>query len=43
MGTLNLGEILSYGKLPGYTQKGSFWWRDILKLLNIFKGVAKVR
>jgi hypothetical protein len=25
----------SHGKLPGHTKKGSFWWRDILKLLDI--------
>ena len=28
------------GKLPGRTKKGSFWWRDILKLLDKFKGMA---
>jgi exonuclease III len=25
------------GKLPGHTKKGSFWWRDILKLLDTYK------
>lgn len=28
------------GKLPGYTTKGSFWWKDVLKSLNSFKGIA---
>lgn len=30
------------GKLPfpGRTFKGSFWWRDIIKLLSIFKDIA---
>jgi hypothetical protein len=28
------------GKLPGQQKKGSFWWRDIIKLINLFKGVA---
>jgi hypothetical protein len=28
------------GKLPGQQKKGSFWWRDIIKLTNLFKGVA---
>jgi hypothetical protein len=30
------------GKLPGQNKKGSFWWRDIVKLLNKFKGLASV-
>lgn len=30
------------GKLPGYVQKGSFWWRDVLKLMDDFKGMASV-
>lgn len=28
------------GKLPNHTKKGSFWWGDILKLLNDFKSLA---
>jgi len=28
--------------LPRSTKKGSFWWRDILKLLDKFKGMARV-
>jgi hypothetical protein len=32
----------SHGKLPGHTKKGSFWWRDILKLLDSFKGMSLV-
>lgn len=31
----------SNGKLPNQTRKGSFWWRDILKLLPQFKEIAK--
>jgi hypothetical protein len=33
----------SNGKLPSHTKKGSFWWRDILKLLDKFKGLASVQ
>lgn len=29
------------GKLPNHIRKGSFWWRDTLKLLPDFKSVAK--
>lgn len=28
------------GKLPGQTRKGSFWWRDNLKLLQQYKELA---
>ena len=30
------------GKLPSYIKKGSFWWRDNLKLLDNYKGMASV-
>lgn len=30
-------------KLPGDSKKGSFWWRDVLKLLDKFKGMARVQ
>ena len=30
------------GSLPSTQKKGSFWWRDILKLLDSFKGMAMV-
>jgi hypothetical protein len=29
-------------KLQGHVKKGSYWWRDILKLLPSFKEIAKV-
>jgi hypothetical protein len=29
-------------RVPGNVMKGSFWWRSILRLLNNFKGIAKV-
>lgn len=32
----------SNGELPGQNHRGSFWWRDILKLLDKFKGLARV-
>lgn len=32
----------SNGKLPVRNNKGSFWWKDIIKLLDVFKGLAKV-
>jgi hypothetical protein len=30
------------GKLPNLQAKGSFWWRDILNLLNKYKGIVMV-
>jgi hypothetical protein len=30
------------GKLPGQIKKGSFWWRDIVKLLDKYKNLASV-
>lgn len=30
------------GKLPNHIKRGSFWWRDVLKLLDKFKGMAAV-
>lgn len=32
----------SNGKLPDSSKKGSFWWRDITKLLIQYKGIAAV-
>lgn len=32
----------SEGELPGQRKRGSFWWRDVVKLLNSFKGMSKV-
>lgn len=31
------------GKLPGQVKKGSFWWRDVLKLLSKFKDMAVIQ
>lgn len=28
------------GRLPSQANKGSFWWRDILRLLTSYKGIA---
>jgi hypothetical protein len=28
-------------QVPGLTRKGSFWWRDNLKLLTCYKGIAQ--
>ena len=33
----------STGNLPGTSKKGSFWWRDVLRLLDKFKGLARVK
>lgn len=30
------------GRLPGQNKKGSFWWRDIIKLLEKFKNMVRV-
>jgi hypothetical protein len=29
------------GKLPGMVKRGSFWWRSIVKLLDMYKGIAQ--
>jgi hypothetical protein len=29
------------GNVPGHTMKGSFWWKSILKLLNVYKGISQ--
>jgi hypothetical protein len=36
-------KYYSNGKLPSHITKGSFWWKDILKLLDKFKGLARVK
>jgi hypothetical protein len=33
----------SNGKLPSNIKNGSFWWRDILKLLDQFKSFSSVQ
>ena len=33
-------RLYSNGRLPSETKKGSFWWRDTLKLLQQFKGLS---
>lgn len=35
-------KYYSNGKLPDHIKMGSFWWRDILKLLDTYKGIAAV-
>ena len=35
-------KYYSNGRLPGNSRQGSFWWKDVLKLLEKFKGMAKV-
>jgi hypothetical protein len=30
------------GKLPNHIKKDSFWWRDVLKLLNCYKDFSLV-
>lgn len=34
-------QYYSNGQLPGFRKRGSFWWRDIVKLLDTFKGIAR--
>jgi len=31
------------GKLPNHVKKGSFWWKDLLKLIPQFKELTKVQ
>jgi hypothetical protein len=35
-------KYYSNGKLPNHAKKGSFWWKDILKILDKFKGMALI-
>jgi hypothetical protein len=39
---IGLGKYYPNGKVPSQINRGSFWWRGILKLLDLFKGVATV-
>lgn len=41
MGKPHLEKYYKNGKLPNQTRKGSFWWRDTLKLLPDFKLFAR--
>jgi hypothetical protein len=34
-------KYYSNGRLPGHTMNGSFWWKSIMKLLNVFKGISQ--
>lgn len=36
-------KYYSDDSLPGQKVKGSFWWRDIIKLPEIYKGLASVK
>lgn len=38
-----MGKALQECKLPGRVRKGSFWWKDVLKLLSTFKDMASVQ
>ena len=35
-------KYYSNGRLPNHVKKGSFWWKDVLKLLDKFKSMASV-
>lgn len=43
MGILDREKYYNNGRLPGAVKKGSFWWRDVLKLLDKFKCMARVQ
>jgi len=34
-------KYYTHGRLPGTTNKGSFWWKGIVSLLGKFKGMAR--
>jgi hypothetical protein len=38
-----VGELLQKWKVASATKKGSFWWRDLLKLVDVYKGMASSR
>jgi hypothetical protein len=35
-------KYYSNGNVPGHIMKGSFWWKSILKLLNVYKSISQV-
>lgn len=43
MGAHALGEILCQWGVSWRQEKGSFWWRDVQKLLTTFKGLAQAQ
>lgn len=38
---MNLIWYAYNGQLPCQRNKGSYWWKDIVKLLNNYKGIAQ--
>jgi hypothetical protein len=40
---LNWESYYSNGKLPSTSKFGSFWWRNITKLINQYKGIAQAQ
>jgi hypothetical protein len=41
LGKAYLEKYYRSGKLPSHIRKGSFWWRDTLKLLPDLKTIAR--
>lgn len=35
-------KLYKHGKLPSHIKKGSFWWRDNLKLVSRFKSLTMI-
>jgi hypothetical protein len=35
-------KYYSTGKLPGQKKRGSFWWRDVVSLLEDYKSISAV-
>jgi hypothetical protein len=42
-GKLIWTKYYTNGTVRGHTMKGSFWWKSILKLLNVYKGIARAK
>jgi hypothetical protein len=36
-------KLYSNNRLPAHNKRGSFWWRDILKLLPLFKEFSQIQ
>jgi hypothetical protein len=36
-------QYYAFGQVPGQFKRWSFWWRNNLKLLNCFKGIAQAK
>jgi hypothetical protein len=43
LGALSLGKHYRNGKQPGTQRKGSFWWRNNMKILEKYRELTVVQ